>query len=479
MHDVEAEKRELQTEHVELMKRISSLENRLEEQRRSAVLGVTNNPHVEKCRVLSEEKQQLHLAVKEKEELMKEMQKEILDLHERIGGLMKTIQEKENESSRQTNYDISQASSIERLRDVPQHQDGSITWSKFQMPGSSPVAISPSPVPMHSTHLRPGHPTIKEFPVSPQLSLEVDDLKSKLAKSERQRTLLEDELASCNARLAMLEPLEKRNAALDDIIEQSDKEKAELQEKYETMKKDFSECVGKLKQLEEASEKLHQVEEDLTRYKSIASEFEAAQQLCSRLKLQQEEQKQKSDSVIDSFKKRCAELESTSTIRDKLMQDNEILKRKCYALEAEVATQQEVMSAMDALRQRYLQLQAEMVQVQQNSLQQASLLRMQIDAKTNLIKELQAKVTSPEVSELKTQSEAKDRAIGDLKAMLKLSESGKAKAEEALKVLQSEIDNLKESHRAKAKQVVTSAEDTQECTNIESNSFLFVYFQCC
>ena len=98
LQDIESEKKELQSQHTELLKRISSLENRLEEQRRSAVMGATQNLHTEKFRVLSEEKQHLALVVKEKEECIDSMKQEVSKLHQRIGSLMKCVQEKEQET---------------------------------------------------------------------------------------------------------------------------------------------------------------------------------------------------------------------------------------------------------------------------------------------------------------------------------------------------------------------------------------------
>lgn len=68
VQEVEAEKHELQLEHTELLKRISSLENRLEEQRRSTALGVTQNPYGERLRELADENEHLAQTIHQKDE---------------------------------------------------------------------------------------------------------------------------------------------------------------------------------------------------------------------------------------------------------------------------------------------------------------------------------------------------------------------------------------------------------------------------
>lgn len=85
---MDGEKRELLLQHTELLRRISCLENRLEEQRRSATLGASLNTYAEQTKVLSEEKQQLQQQLERREEDLNSARLEVEQLQLRVTKLL-------------------------------------------------------------------------------------------------------------------------------------------------------------------------------------------------------------------------------------------------------------------------------------------------------------------------------------------------------------------------------------------------------
>jgi chromosome segregation ATPase len=437
-------------EHTDLLKRISSLENRLEEQRRSAALGASQNIHAEKCRALSEEKQQLCLIVQEKEESLTNMQKEMGELYERIEKLMKAIQEKEQESSRRIQDDFSQ-NSVERLRDAP-HQDGSMTWSKLGAQ-NSPVPLSPI-YQHHMQHQNPPAAQFKHQETIHALTLELGELKEKLKNSERERQVLEDE-AACNAsRLAQLESLELRNAALDDMIDEAERQKDEYQARCTRLEKDWEDCQNKLQELEIARERCVALEKELNQHKVMTQELEASRLSCKTLKKEFADQKLASETAIDQLQKHCKELEINLSNQRDLTQEYDIMRRRCLALETEVAAQRGTITAVEILQQRCASLQADLVYHQQTAQQQSSALKAHLDSK--------------------------EKTLSDLQAKLKLSDSCKAKVEEALQNLQREVEAIKEAQQLQQKEKHVRTADPRDGTrdlSIEGNHlFSFIDF---
>ncbi|KAI9565881.1 hypothetical protein GHT06_009679 [Daphnia sinensis] len=434
LQDVDAEKHELQVEHTELLKRISSLENRLEEQRRSAALGASQNMHAEKCRALSEEKQQLQLIVQEKEESLNNMQKQMGELYQRIEKLMKAIQEKEQESSRRTQDDFSQ-SSVERLRDAP-HQDGSMTWSKLGAQ-NSPVPLSPIYQPHNQYHQTP---QLKHQETAHALSMEVAELKDKLAKCEKERQVLEDEAASNASRLAQLESLEIRNAALDDMIDEAERQKDEYEQRCTGLEKELEECRVKLQDLATARERGIALEKELSQYKAMAQDVETSRQLHSTLKKEYEEHKQTSQATIDELQKQRQDLETALINQKNLAQEYDIMRRRCIALETEAAAQRGTITAVEILQQRCASLQADLVYHQQTAQQQSLALKAQLDSK--------------------------ERRLNDLQTKLKQSDSCKAQVEEALQKLQLEVEAVKKAQQLQQKQKSVATADPRELSTI-------------
>ena len=425
-------------EHTELLKRISSLENRLEEQRRSAALGASQNLHAEKCRVLSEEKHQLQLTVRDKEEFISSLQKQMNELHLRIDKLMKSIQEKEQESTRRTQDDCSRIS-VERLRDAP-HQDGSMTWSQLRVQ-SSPVPLSPIYQPYQHTQLK--H---QETPHA--VHLELDELKSKLAKVEREKQILEDEAACTANRMTELEALERRNAALDDVIEDIERQNKELQESNNRLNEELEQYQEKLKELEGAQERCVDLEKQLNDYKLLAKELEASRLSCATLEKELSDHKQSSRLKIDELKKRCEILESDLISQKNVEQECDSLRRKCMALESEATAQQGTVTAMEVLQQRCAALQNELKNHQQTTEQQCRTLKAQLKAKEESVKELQTK--------------------------LKSSDSCRTRVEEALKSLQAEVDAIKQTQMLQQKEKSARKIDPVESSTLLEGKFLNV-----
>ncbi|KAK4018868.1 hypothetical protein OUZ56_000908 [Daphnia magna] len=434
LQDVDAEKHELQVEHTELLKRISSLENRLEEQRRSAALGASQNMHAEKCRALSEEKQQLQLIVQEKEESLNDMQKQMGELYQRIEKLMKAIQEKEQESSRRTQDDFSQ-SSVERLRDVP-HQDGSMTWSKLGAQ-NSPVPLSPIYQPHNQYHQTA---QLKHQETAHALSMEVAELKAKLTKCEKERQVLEDEAACNTSRLAQLESLEIRNAALDDMIDEAERQKDEYEQRCSGLEKELEECRGKLQELATIRERGVALEKELSQYKAMAQDVESSRQLHLTLKKEYEEHKQASQAAIDELQKQCQELQTALVNQKNLAQEYDIMRRRCLALETEAAAQRGTITAVEILQQRCASLQADLVYHQQTAQQQSSALKAQLDSK--------------------------EKRLNDLQTKLKQSDSCKAQVEEALQKLQLEVEAVKKAQQLQQKQKSVVTADPRELSSL-------------
>ena len=427
-------------EHTELLKRISSLENRLEEQRRSAALGASQNMHAEKCRALSEEKQQLCLMVQEKEESLTNMQKQMGELYERIEKLMKAIQEKEQESSRRIQDDFSQ-NSVERLRDAP-HQDGSMTWSKLGAQ-NSPVPLSPIYQPQHQNH---SAAQFKHQEVIHALTLELSELKEKLKNSERERQVLEDE-AACNAsRLAQLESLELRNAALDDMVDEAERQRGEYEMRCTRLEKEWEDCQNKLQELEIARERCVALEKELNQHKVMTQELEASRLSCTALKKEFADQKLASETEIDELQKHCKELEINLANQRDLTQEYDIMRRRCLALETEAAAQRGTITAVEVLQQRCASLQADLVYHQQTAQQQSLALKAQLDSK--------------------------EKTLSDLQTKLKLSDSCKAKVEEALQKLQREVEAIKEAQQLQQKEKHVRTVDPRDLS-LEGNHFFF------
>lgn len=430
-------------EHTELLKRISSLENRLEEQRRSAALGASQNMHAEKCRILSEEKQQLQLVVQEKDESLASMQKQMGDLHQRIDKLMKAIQEKEQESTRRTQDDYSQ-SSVERLRDAP-HQDGSMTWSRLVVQ-SSPVPLSPIYQPQQHHH------QIKPQETPHTLHMELDELRTKLAKTERERQILEDEVACSTSRLAQLESLELRNAALDDMVDEAERQKKEYQDCNTRLEKELQECQNKLRDLDSAQARCVALEKELSEHKLLAKELETARTSCAALKKELIDQKQTSQASIDELQKQCKELEANLANQRDMAQEYDIVRRRCIALETDAAAQRGTVTAVEVLQQRCASLQSDLIYQQQTAQQQCSALKAQLDSKDQTVKELQTK--------------------------LKLSDSCKATVEEALRKLQIEVEAVKQAQQLQKQQSSVRKVDPRDSSTLLEGRF-FKTFNIC
>ncbi len=427
-------------EHTDLLKRISSLENRLEEQRRSAVLGASQNLHAEKCRSLSEEKRELLQVVQEKEECLTKMQDQMNELYQRIDKLMKAAHEHESSSRRHT--DFSQSSSIEKLRDDPHRGDGSMMWSRLQV-HQSPISISP--VYQHRQQKQ-----LTEIPYA--VNEELEELKSKMKKSEEQRRTLEDELAS---RMANLGSLEQRNSALENLLDRTEKEKKELEERCETLEeelktyqnqatnidsleqrnsaleslldrseKDKKELEERCSSLEEELRKSQNKIEDLegirSRLVKDLEQLRAARESCTSLEKKLMDHKQANQAVTEDLRRRCAELE---TARSNLMQEYDIIRRRCVALETEAVAQRGTVASVEVLQQRCASLQADLIHQQESA--------------------------QLECADLKTRLTAKEQMVNELHGKLKASDSCKIQVEEALKQLQLEVDAIKRAQKVK------------------------------
>lgn len=420
------------------MKRISSLENRLEEQRRSAALGASQNLHAEKCRSLSEEKQQLQLAVQEKEELLASMQKQVNDLHQRIEKLMKTIQEKEQESTKRSHDDFSQ-SSVERLRDAPP-QDGSMTWSKLHG-HTSPVPLSPIYQPKQYHHQQ-----LKHSEMSHLVHIELDELRAKLAKSEKERQILEDE-AACNvSRLTQLEALERRNAALDHILDEAEQQKNDYQERNKHLEEELEICIDKLRELELVQARNAALEKELDELKLIGNEFDATRQSYETLKKEFLSEKQTNQTAIDILQKKCIQMETDLAEHQNLLKEYDNLRRRCKELETETIAQRGTVTAVEVLQQRCNALQADIV-YNKKSFQQQS-------------------------TEFKAQLDSKERQISELKGKLKFSDSCKIQVEEALHKLQLEVEAIKQAQHLQKIQMNSRTVDPRELSTVLEGVFL-------
>ena len=431
----------MQMEHTELLKRISSLENRLEEQRRSAALGASQNLHAEKCRVLSEEKQQLNLIVQEKEESMARMKEQISELHQRIEKLMKTIQLKEQESSSASSAFASSTSrqsevSIERLRDA-QHQDGSLTWSKLNAQ-NTPIALSPIYQPQQKQQPR-------EIPQS--FLVELENLTSKLTKCENERQALEDRFTSNNNELAQLDSLEQRNATLEAILDRTEQEKKELEERCSSLQKELNQSLEKLKGLEVVQRRRESLEKKLEKQIAITNELETARQSCSVMEKELVDQKIASLAVTEELKKRCAGLETALAGRHNLAQEYETLRRKFSALEAESAAHRSTIANLEALQQRCTYLQDELIK-QQHANKQQSL-------------------------DFQAQLQVKDQTVSDLHTKLKTSDRVKSQVEKALQQLQLEVEAIKQAQQIRQKQVQVVA--TRESSTLLEGINIITY----
>ena len=425
----------MQIEHTELLKRISSLENRLEEQRRSAALGASQNLHAEKCRALSEEKQQLNLIVKEKEECMTRMQEQISELHQRIEKLMKTIQLKEQESSSASSAFASSScrrsedqSSIERLRDA-QHQDASLTWSKINVQ-NTPIALSP----IYQPREQQQQSQLKEIPQS--FLLELENVTSKLTQCEHQRQVLQDELASSNVRLAQLDSLEERNAALEAILDRTEQEKKEFEERCKSLEKELSDCLDKLKGLETVQRRRESLERKLENQSTLSLELDVARKSCTAMQQELLDQEKANHAVTEELKKRCSGLENALSARNNMAQEYESLRRKCFALETESAAHRSTMANLEVLQQRCTSLQDDLIKQQHVNKQQSL--------------------------DFQAQVEIKDQTVSDLHAKLKASDNCKSQVEMALQQLQLEVEAIKKAQQIRQKQVQVQVVATRE-----------------
>ena len=399
--EVEAEKHELLMEHTELLKRISSLENRLEEQRRSAVLGASQNLHAEKCRSLSEEKQQLLLIVQEKNESMSRMQEQMSELHQRIDKLMKAALDQES-FVRSKQSDFSQSSSIERLRDAPgnQQQDGSMTWSRLQA-NQSPIPVSP----IQQGHHHRAEKQPAEIPLRTDNDAELEELKRQLIKSEEQRRILEEDLASRAVHLD----------SLNGMLEQAEQDKKEKEELCLSLQEQLGTCRNKLENFE-------------TEVQRLEKEIEAARQAAEKQvqAVRTTAEKELADQMLagrtlaEELRKRCDGLEAA---RNNLLQEYDIVRRRCLALENESTAQRATVSTIEVLQQRCATLQADLIHQQET--------------------------TEEQCAQLKARLLEKEKAVADLHLKLNASDKCKAQVEHALRQLQQEVDAFKQAQQAK------------------------------
>jgi len=377
INDTENEKKELQTQHTELLKRISSLENRLEEQRRSAAVGASQNVHAEKLRVLSEENHQLVLVIKGREEAIDSMKEEIGELQQRISKLMKNIHEKEQENNRK----LHDFSNHERLRDAPPN-DPSFNWTKFQSVQNSPEALSPINPPNQ----------IKEMPES--ILFEVTELKSKLLKSEQRCESLQDELTCNTNRLTQLESIE-HNENLDKIT----KDKEQLISRCHLLEKDLDISNQQLKEFENLKlnhetlerefdlnvQKLTQLHNQLSNYEKLGKDQLSSQQLSHR-------------KLVDILN---AEIIEQRKVGEKEKEDLvrliETLRARCTTLEAEIAEQRSTIDASKFLQKRIVSLKRDAIQYQQN----LESLKSMVFAKEKIINELDVRLKYTSESKMK------------------------------------------------------------------------------
>ena len=377
LQDTENEKKELQTQHTELLKRISSLENRLEEQRRSAAVGASQNVHAEKLRVLSEENHQLVLVIKGREEAIDSMKEEIGELQQRISKLMKNIHEKEQENNRK----LHDFSNHERLRDAPPN-DPSFNWTKFQSVQNSPEALSPINPPNQ----------IKEMPES--ILFEVTELKSKLLKSEQRCESLQDELTCNTNRLTQLESIE-HNENLDKIT----KDKEQLISRCHLLEKDLDISNQQLKEFENLKlnhetlerefdlnvQKLTQLHNQLSNYEKLGKDQLSSQQLSHR-------------KLVDILN---AEIIEQRKVGEKEKEDLvrliETLRARCTTLEAEIAEQRSTIDASKFLQKRIVSLKRDAIQYQQN----LESLKSMVFAKEKIINELDVRLKYTSESKMK------------------------------------------------------------------------------
>ena len=203
-------------------------------------MGATQNLHAEKFRDLSEEKQQLVLVVKEKEECIDSMKQEVTKLHKRIGSLMKSVHDKEQETRKLDDF-----SNNERLRDAP-FNEASLNWTKLQSVQDSPVALSPINPPPQKI-------------MAPPIHFEVEELKSKLKVSQQRCESL---------------TMEQRSSYLDsELLDTVQKEKELLELRCGNLEKDLGDCVQQLKELETTRQRCAILDNQLSTHQKMVKLF--------------------------------------------------------------------------------------------------------------------------------------------------------------------------------------------------------------
>jgi chromosome segregation ATPase len=180
----------------------------------------------------------------------------------------------------------------------------------------------------------------------------------------------------------------------------------------------------------------------------MAQELETSRLSCSVLKKDFDDHRLESEKAIDELQKHCNELETKLTNQRDLTQEYDLMRRRCLALESEVAAQRGTITAVEVLQQRCASLQADLVYHQQTAQQQCSTMKAQLDSK--------------------------EKTLSDLQTKLKLSDSCKAKVEEALQKLQLEVEAIKEAQQLQQKQKHVRTVDPRDLsTLLEGDYFHF------
>ena len=495
---MEAEKRELQTAHTELLKRISSLENRLAEQRRSAALS--QNPYSEMVRTLSEEKEELMQAVRDKDESLSAVQDQMRELQQRIAQLVNRVQEKEQEVKRYEEF-----SSIERLRHDVQashQQDSCLSWAKMNVQ-HSPVALSPV-----LQHL-----TIADIP--PAVHYELEELRSKLAKSSQESQALCGQLTNQIARVNQLETFERRCAELEDELKDREEDTATLKEQLAASEREIQtlgdEIVGHDSRLESVTKKLADREQ---RCSTLEEQLSASRRECESLRNELIDRQSRFQSMEHEANERegqCRTLEGQlaanrleiQALQAQLTNQTNLLKssieskdqeERCAALENQLAemksrynsleqqlenqqksmrettvayrkAQEEATRQRTALEHAKVELEANRnvknraeddalrlsaaleAETEAHLITKKSLTTLQqryaaLTSDTTTAQELQA--ARQQSAALTSQLEAKERNITELVAQLKWADKCKVQVEQALKQLQKEVELVKQ-----------------------------------
>lgn len=134
-------------------------------------------------------------------------------------------------------------SNNERLRDAP-FNEPSLNWTKLQSVQDSPVALSPI------------NPPQKMIP--PSIHFEVEELKSKLKKSEE---------------LCESLSMENRNSYLDnELLDKIQKEKEQLELRCDNLEKDLGDCFQQLQDLETTEQRCAVLENQLSNHQKLVND---------------------------------------------------------------------------------------------------------------------------------------------------------------------------------------------------------------